>query len=428
MGFWSNLFDRTPQGITANANPESSVSPTWEPGDPSGVELVGFEPTYSRSLPVPMPTPWDGWPADWGVPNWDFGSRFNELIDVAWMCLDINSRILGTMPVYRTQNGQVAPPASWMLNPDPAIYTGWSEFARQAFWDYQLGETFIWSMTEFSDGYPMRFRVVPAWMIKTEVTGGTRRYTLGSRDITAEVLHIRYKSTTDGARGVGPLEVAGGRMLTAGILNKYLRDFVSTGGVIQQTLETEAELEPEDADDLMHGWIKSRMEHLGHPPVLDAGVKLVDHKTVTPRDAAMMELSQFTESRIAQLLGVPPFLAGLPVTGGGEGNMTYSNVSQLFDYHDRSALKPFAASVMEALSNWALPRGQTAELNRDEYTRPAFSERAEAWVKLKTAGLVSVEEFRVAERFTGPAPAQAVTGASLVAENPSNGSVELETV
>ena len=167
--------------------------------------------------------------------------------------------------------------------------------------------------------------------------------------------------------------------------------------------------------------------NLGYPPVLDNGTKLVDHPAVSPREMAMLELAQFTESRIAQLLGVPPFLAGLPVTGGGD-SMTYSNVSQLFDYHDRSALKPFASAVMEALSNWSLPRGQAAELNRDEYTRPSFNERADAWVKLKTAGLVTAEEFRVAERLTGPVPAQAITGATL---NGSNGAqaenVELET-
>jgi phage portal protein BeeE len=157
---------------------------------------------------------------------------------------------------------------------------------------------------------------------------------------------------------------------------------------------------------------------------LDNATKLVDHKSVSPRDMALLEIAQFTESRIAQLLGVPPFLAGLPVTGGGD-SMTYSNVSQLFDYHDRSALKPFASSVMEALSNWALPRGQAAELNRDEYTRPPFNERAEAWVKLLAAGAVTVEEFRVAERLTGTMPAQAITGATL---NGSNGDVELETV
>ena len=420
MGFWSWLTDRDPSGISGNLNPETSVSPTWNPGDPNGLELAGdWTPTYDRALPVPMPVPWDGWPAGWGVPNWDMGSRFNELIDVAWMCLDINSRILSTMPVYRTTSGKISPPMSWMTNPDPAIYTDYSEFAKQLFWDYQLGESFVWPMTFFADGYPATFRVLPPWLVNVEVKDGTRKYSLATgRDITGEVLHIRYKSTTDGAHGVGPLESAGGRMLTAAILNKYARETVASGGVILQTLETDQELEKEDAQAILNEWVASRMANLGTPPVLDQNLKLVDHNAVSPREMAMLEISQFNESRIAQLLGVPPFLAGLPVTGGGGDSMTYSNVTQLFDYHDRSALRPFATSVMAALSNWSLPRGQAAELNRDEYTRPSFEVRADAWVKLKGAGLVSVEEFRTAERLTGTLAASELTGGTV------NGSVE----
>lgn len=130
----------------------------------------------------------------------------------------------------------------------------------------------------------------------------------------------------------------------------------------------------------------------------------------------MLEISQFTEGRIAILLGVPPFLVGLP-TGGD--SMTYSNVSSLFDFHDRASLRPKASHVMAAMSNWALPRGQAVELNRDEYTRPAFNERATAWVQLVGAGLASVEQFQAAERLAGAAdlsleePAIALTGGEL---------------
>ena len=41
------------------------------------------------------------------------------------------------------------------------------------------------------------------------------------------------------------------------------------------------------------------------------------------------------------------------------------------------SLRPKAGHVMTALSGWALPRGQSVELNRDEYCRPALKERAE---------------------------------------------------
>ena len=112
----------------------------------------------------------------------------------------------------------------------------------------------------------------------------------------------------------------------------------------------------------------------------------------------MLELEQFNESRIAVLLGVPPFLVGLP-TGGD--SMTYSNVTSLFDFHDRSYLRTAAIHVMTAISGWALPRGQAAELNRDEYSRPDIGTRAEAWSKFVEMGAVTPEQVARYERFQG---------------------------
>jgi phage portal protein BeeE len=198
-------------------------------------------------------------------------------------------------------------------------------------------------------------------------------------------------------------------MLTAGVLAKYVREIAQTGGVPTYTLETDQSLDPDEATDLMNQWVASRAANLGAPPVLDNNVSLKTHQAMSPRDMAMLEIAQFTEARIAVLLGVPPFLVGLP--SGGSESMTYSNVSQIFDFHDRASLRPKAAHVMAALSDWALPRPQKAELNRDEYTRPSFELRAEAWVKLIEVGAVRVDEFRTAERLQGEAPAAALTGA-----------------
>ena len=397
MAFWDNWFSQ-PSGNTDS------------PGDPDGVDTSSFnEPVETRALPVLRPSAWAGWPSEWAVPNWDFGSKFNELIDVAWMCLDLNSRVISSFPVYRTRNGEAIEPTTWMSNPDPSIYSSWNEFAKQLFWDYQTGEAFVLPMTRFTDGFPRTFRVVPPWLIDVEVRGGGREYRLGGpagSDVTDDILHIRYTSTTDGARGVGPLEKAGGKMLTAGILAKYVREVVSTGGIQIQTLETEQELSSDEATDLLQRWVDTRAANLGYPPVLDNNVKLVDHPSVSPRDLAMLEITQFNEARIAAMSGVPPFLVALAT----DSDMTYSNVTSLFDFHDRSALRPYSSDVMSALSGWALPAPQRVELNRDEYSRPAFNERAEAWVKLVEAGIMSVDEVRRAERLTGEAPVVALTG------------------
>lgn len=413
MSFWSWLFgtpnhaDVQPNG---NVSPPSTVGgPGYSPGDPDGVVFEG-EAVEHRALPRVLPSPWSGWPAEWNVPNWDMHSRFNELVDVAWNCLDLNSSVLSTMPPYRTQSGEIVEATTWMRNPDPTIYSSWAEFAKQLFWDYQLGEAFVLPVVTGANGYPLSFRVIPPWMVEVNMAGGMRRYRLGGPtgpDVTGEILHIRYKSTTDSAHGVGPLESAGGRMLTAGVLAKYVREVVQTGGVPTYTIETDQELEPDEAQDLLNQWVTSRQQNLGAPPVLDNNAQLKTHMAMTPKDMAMLEIAQFTEARIANLLGVPPFLVGLP--SGGD-SMTYSNVSQIFDFHDRASLRPKASTVTAALSQWALPSTQHLELNRDEYTRPSFDQRADAWVKLKQAELITAEDFQAAERFSGRRPTAALTG------------------
>src|SRR5215471_6584704 len=286
MAFWSNWFTSRPNHAGTTTN--------FHPGNARGVTVEG-NPVEARSFPVVMPSPWDGWPVEWSTPAFNMNSRFNELIDVAWMCLDLNASVLSTMPVYRTRNGDMLDPVTWMTNPDPAIYTSWEEFAKQLFWDYQLGEAFVLPMGIDSTGFPAQFRVIPPWLINIEMRGGSRVYSLGGMDVTEEILHVRYKSDTACARGVGPLESAGARMITSGVLARYIRDTASTGGVVIQSLETDMNMDREDMLDMQQQWIEARSQRPGAPPVLDNGIKLVDHHQISPKDKTMLEISQFTE-------------------------------------------------------------------------------------------------------------------------------------
>lgn len=402
MSFWARLLGDH-LGITANANvpapaPGTVSEPDWTPGDPNGLEVQG-EDTFSRSLPFPSPSPWSGWPAEWATPNWQMGIR--KLVDTAWACLDLNASVLATMPVYRLQSGRIVEPLTWMSNPDPLIYSSWYEFAKQLFWDYQMGEAFVLPMARRADGFPLSFRVVPPWLVSVEMDSGRRRYRLGSLDVTDDILHIRYQSTSDDAHGHGPLEFSGARMVAADVLSRYATNLASTGGTTKEWLVVEKLLDRKQSNDLLDQWIEARADHLGLPGVLSGGAELKQSQQMNARDMALLELAQFTEARIAIMLGVPPFLVGLP--SGGD-SMTYSNVSSLFDFHDRSSLRPKAAAVMAALSGWALPRGQSVELNRDEYSRPALLDRAQAYEKLAGIGAMSPEEVRTMERLTGDAP------------------------
>lgn len=398
MGFWNWIRNGAPDfdGITPNGNGELD----YIPGDPNGFEIEPGNPIAHRSAPFPQSTPWSGWPSEWNTPNWGGQTGLNKLVDTAWNCLDLNSNILSSMPAYRMASGQVAPPPSWMANPDPTIYSSWQEFAKQLFWDFMMGEAFVLPMANGADGYPLRLRVVPPWLVNVEMRGGTREYKLGSTDVTDDILHIRYQSNTADARGHGPLEVAGARMTAVGMLQRYANKISETGGTPMYWMEVDRRLNQPEAEDLLDRWVESRIRRAGEPALVSGGAKLNQATSMSAREMTLLELQQFNSGQIAIALGVPPFLMGLP---SGD-SMTYSNSESLFDFHDRSSLRPKATAVMQALSWKFLPRGQAIELNRDEYTRPQMKELAESFKILIEAGVMTKQEARTMLRLHGPAP------------------------
>ena len=96
--------------------------------------------------------------------------------------------------------------------------------------------------------------------------------------------------------------------------------------------------------------------------------------------------------------------------------MTYSNVSDTFDFHWRMGLRPKATSVMSALSGWLLPRGTELELNRDAYIEPEPIVRAQTAQILNSIvdqqgnPALTVAEIRAAERLDNTAPTDLAKG------------------
>jgi len=394
---------RPPDPVAPNDNdpvtaaPGTVGPPNVNPGDPNGVTVEPGIP----GIPPPTirPSAWSGWPGEWATPNWS--GRASGLTDIAWKCLDLNASLLATMPPYLV-GASANLDADWLRNPDQSIYTSWEEAAKQVFWDYQLGEAFVLALTRYATGWPARWRVIPPWMVNVEMQNGVRVYNIGSRDVTADILHIRYQSTISDAHGHGPLEAGAGKLIAADIFARYAAQFAASGGVPTSVLEHPEELTAEQAAALQAQWVAARVSAIGEPAVLSGGVTFKPVQA-SPKDMALTDLSKMTESRIAVLLGVPPFLVGLP--SGGDP-MTYSNVTSIFDYHWRAGLRPQAQAVMSALSQWLLPRGTSVEVNRDAYIQPEPYQRAQTAEILNrivdpVSGqpALSVQEIRAAERI-----------------------------
>ncbi len=404
------LFSRSlkpPDDITPNPNnpasvPPSSVGPDQlvRPGDPHGVTVDPTVPPTTPPPPVILASAWSGWPAEWWPPGWS--SHMSLLTDTAWACIDKNSSALASMPPYLVGAAPTLS-ADWLRNPQPDTYTSWEEFCKQLFWDYQsAGEAYVLATAFYSTGWPARFHVVPPYSVTAELgPDGLRRYSIGGSPVsTTELLHLRYQSSVADAHGHGPLEAGRTKVLAAQMLAQYGAGFAQSGGVPPSMLTNPEAMSPDQAAKLKADWIAARQSAIGEPAVLSGGITW-QPTVVNPKDMALIELLEFNESRIAVLLGVPPFLMGLP--SGGD-SLTYQNVTSLFDYHWRDGLRPMAAAVMAGLSDWLLPRATTVELNADRYVQAPAYERAQTYQILHgitdaSGPVLSVEQIQQAERI-----------------------------
>ena len=89
---------------------------------------------------------------------------------------------------------------------------------------------------------------------------------------------------------------------------------VAMGGIPSSVLEHPDELTAQQAADLQAQWVQARISSLGEPAVLSGGVTWKPTQ-MNPKDMGLLELAQYTQSRIAILLGVPPYMVGLPSGG-----------------------------------------------------------------------------------------------------------------
>jgi HK97 family phage portal protein len=311
--------------------------------------------------------------------------------------------VLATMPPYLV-GAATTLDSDWLNNPDPSAYASWADFAKHLFWNYQRGEAFVVATARYATGWPARFHVVEPWMVNVEMDGARRVYSIGQRDVTADMLHIRYRTQAGVARGQGPLDAGRNRLVAAQVWAQYATNLATSGGVPPSVLEHPDELSADQSTALQEQWVTARMSSVGLPAVLSGGVTWKP-TSINPAEMGLTDLVQQNSAAIAVLLGVPPFLVGLP--SGGD-SMTYSNVSSVFDYHWRAGLRPKAEAVCQAVSAWALPRGTTFEVNRDEYVRPDPYTRAQTYQILTSIGVLSPEEVRGIERFGFGAPIPAM--------------------
>ena len=151
----------------------------------------------------------------------------------------------------------------------------------------------------------------------------------------------------------------------------------------------------------------ARLSKMGEPAVLSGGVKW-SATSLNPKDMALIELAQHNESRIAILLGVPPFLVGLP-----SGRRPDDLPKRAVDLRLSLALgaAPAGADVDGRSVELGAPQGHSVEVNSDAYVRPDPQARALIYQTMNNTRdtptgppAMTVAEIREAERLDHVTP------------------------
>ena len=260
------------------------------------------------------------------------------------------------MPPYIV-NGAPTLDTGWMTNPDPDIYSSWEEFAKQLFWDYQaVGEAFVLATARYSTGWPARFHVLAA--VDGRGRHGRRPPPLPGRPRRR---HRRTCSTSatrarvDDAHGHGPLE-AGRATLIGAVGAEPVREHDRRRARSLRRCSTRRRTcHPTRPPTCGTTGSPSGSRTPATPAVLTGGLRL-ETTQLSPKEMALIELAQYTDSKIAVLLGVPPPLVGLPTAGD---RLTYNTVLMALEQHWRTGLRPKATAVMAGLSpNGCSPGGR----------------------------------------------------------------------
>jgi HK97 family phage portal protein len=324
------------------------------------------------------------------------------------VCVNTNADAIVTMPPFLV-NAAPTLDTGWLVNPDPDLYSSWGEFVKRLAWDFQMGEAFVYVTARYSTGWPARFHVVPPWSVEVELgRDGMREYKIGDVPVDGspggDLLHLRYNSTVDNARGTGPLEAGSTSLLAAHVLTRYAATVAST--TAPSVLIHPQSQSPEQAAALKAQWMAARQNGIGEPAVLTGGITW-EPAQLNPRDMALVELAQMTKSDVATFFGVPPAIINLPM---GD-SMTYANVSNWLELHWRLGLNAKVTRLEQDLSGFLLPRGTMLEFNEKPYIAPDPLQRAqtaEIYNRIRDEATgepaLSRNEIREGERFGSGEP------------------------
>lgn len=224
--------------------------------------------------------------------------------------------------------------------------------------------------------------------------GGQRPY--GVRD----VLHLRGPHLdTDGVSGLAPIKVAADAIRFALALQRHgvnlFERGARPGGVLMAPAG--ARIDAETRSRMKASWTSYEgAGNAGRTPFLEGGTEYRPF-AFSSTDAQYLELRRFVVDEIARAFGLPPHMLA------EMGRATWSNISDLGREFLMFGLTPWLGRLETGYRRILLSPDERAthfiEFETDALTSADIAARAEAYSKLRSAGVVTSNECRARENL-----------------------------
>lgn len=217
----------------------------------------------------------------------------------------------------------------------------------------------------------------------------------GEKQLTSyDVLHIPGLSY-DGLVGLSPIGMAKEGIGLAMAAEQFAARMFGRGALIDGVLETDKELNAEQAGRLQEQWRKkaSGGGNQWRIPVLDSGAKF-GRIGLPPADAQYIEIRKFGVQEIARLFGLPPHLLADVERSTSWGTGIEQQNMQMLTF----TLDPWLVKIEQRVSRELLPeRGRYAKFTRAALLRADTASRFLAYQRMLQNSVANADELRELE-------------------------------
>ena len=319
-----------------------------------------------------------------------------------WACVSLIADAVGSLPLdaYR-KSGTIRQ----VVNPTPTLLTQPNTEQTRPDFVHRVIASMLLSGNSYSvisrrvdDGTPVELTPVSPRHVRIERDPDTKRrvYVVtdgaeSQRFSDYQMMHIPLFTMPGNDKGLSPIEYARQAIGLGMATEEFGSRWFGEGANPSSVLETDANLDENQAKILKQRFIEAHGARNREPAVLSGGVKWRPI-TISPEDSQFLETRKFQTAEIARLYRVPPHLIGdvdrttswgSGIEEQGIGFVTYT-------------LAPILQRIELALSA-LLPKPQFVKFNVDALMRGSSTNRADFYLKARNAGWMNVDEIREKE-------------------------------